>query len=234
MAAQQERLDAVANDISNVSTTGYKRLRVAFRDLLYQPSGRGGAEGVSTGAGSAATIVGRGGAQGALLQTGRPLDVALSGPGYIRVRGDDGQPLLTRDGSLGLSPDGQLRTSTGHLLDPPVRLPRGTALDDVSIAADGTVNAGDRRIGRIELVAVRSPDGLASAGDSLFRPTEASGPLAPAPGTTRLEQGVLEGSNVDMGDAMVDMMGAQRAYQLASKAIQTQDEVLGVANGVKA
>jgi flagellar basal-body rod protein FlgG len=233
MAAQQKRLDAVANDISNVSTTGYKRLRVAFRDLLYQPAGRGGADGVQTGSGAAATIVGRGSAQGALIRTDRPLDVALSGPGFIRVRDRDGSPALTRDGSLALSADGQLRTSTGQLLDPPLRLPRGAAIEDVTIGPDGTVRAGDRRVGRIDVVAVRNPDGLAPAGDSLFRPTDASGPLTAAPAGTRVEQGVLEGSNVDAGDAMIDMMDAQRAFQLASRAIQTQDEVLGVANGVK-
>jgi flagellar basal-body rod protein FlgG len=233
MAAQQRRLDAVAGDIANVSTTGYKRLRVAFRDLLYQPVGRGGADGVATGAGAAATVIGRGGAQGALQRTGRQLDVARSGPGWIRVRGEDGRPLLTRNGALGLTPDGRLRTASGHLLEPPLSLPRGTAPEDVKIAADGTVSADGRRLGRIELVAVPNPDGLAAAGDGMLLPTGASGPLSPAPATTRLEQGVLEGSNVDLGDAMVDMMGAQRAFQLASKAIQTQDEVLGVANGVK-
>jgi flagellar basal-body rod protein FlgG len=103
----------------------------------------------------------------------------------------------------------------------------------VKIGPDGTVRAGERRVGRIEIVAVRNPDGLAPAGDSLFRPTAASGPLNAAPASTRVEQGVLEGSNVDAGDAMIDMMDAQRAFQLASRAIQTQDEVLGVANGVK-
>lgn len=233
MMAQQKRLDSVANDISNVSTTGYKRLRVAFRDLLYQPSGRGGADGVATGSGAAATVIGRSGVQGAMQRTDRPLDVALSGPGWMRVRGAGGETLLTRDGSLGVTPDGHLRTSTGQLLDPSVQIPRGTKMEDVAIGPDGTVRAGQKRVGRIEIVTVRNPDGLASAGDSLLRPTDASGPLAAAPGTTRLEQGALEGSNVDMGDAMVDMMSAQRAFQLASKAIQTQDDILGVANGVK-
>ena len=233
MTAQQRRLDAVANDISNVSTTGYKRLRVAFRDLLYQPNGRGAAEGVATGSGAAVQVVGRSGAQGALIRTERPLDVALSGPGYIRVRDRDGAPALTRDGSLALSADGQLRTASGLLLDPPLRLPRGAQPDDVAIGPDGTVRVDGRRIGRIEVVAVRNPDGLASVGDSLYRPTDASGALTAAPAGTRLEQGALEGSNVDMGDAMVDMMEAQRAFQLASRAVQTQDEVLGIANGVK-
>lgn len=232
MEAQQQRLDALAGDIANVSTTGYKRLRVGFRDLLYQEASRGGAAGVRTGAGAAAAVIGRSDAQGALIRTERPLDVALSGPGFIRVRARDGGLALTRDGSLSVGPGGRLQTATGEPLEPPLRLPRGVEASEVRIGPDGTVSAGPRRLGRIEIVTVVNPDGLAAAGGNLLRPTGASGPPGAA-GGTRVEQGALESSNVNLADAMVEMTSAQRAFQLASRAIQTQDEVLGVANGVK-
>ena len=224
MEAQQARLDAVANDLANVSTPGYKSIRVGFRDLLYQPNGRG--------AGAAATTIGRDHAQGALIATEGPLDLALTGPGFIQVRAADGGLALTRDGNLGLAPDGRLRTSTGQLLEPPVRLPAGTDLAAVKIEPDGEVRVGRRRLGRIEIVEVTNPDGLRPDGNNLLRPTAASGPVAATRGA-RLEQGALEASNVDMADATVAMMDAQRGFELASKAIQMQDEVLAVANGVK-
>lgn len=232
LEAQQGRLDALANDIANVSTPGYKRLRVGFHDLLYQAAGRGAGARVTTGSGAAAAVIGRNPAQGALIRTEQPLDVALIGAGFIAVRGADGRLALTRDGSLGVAPDGRLRTSTGQLLEPPVRLPRGADLDEVTIGADGTVRVGRRRLGRIRVLTVPNPDGLAPAGESLLRPTAASGAPVAARGT-RLEQGALEGSNVDLGEAMVEMIEAQRGFELASRAIQVADDVLGVANGVK-
>ena len=232
MEAQQARLDAVANDLANVSTPGYKSIRVGFRDLLYQPNGRGAGPGTQTGAGAAATTIGRDHAQGALIATEGPLDLALTGPGFIQVRAADGGLALTRDGNLGLAPDGRLRTSTGQLLEPPVRLPAGTDLAAVKIEPDGEVRVGRRRLGRIEIVEVTNPDGLRPDGNNLLRPTAASGPVAATRGA-RLEQGALEASNVDMADATVAMMDAQRGFELASKAIQMQDDVLAVANGVK-
>lgn len=232
MEAQQQQLEAVANDLANVSTTGYKGLRVGFHDLLYQAPGRGAAAGLTTGSGAAARVIGRNYAQGALMPTERPLDVALTGPGFIRVRGRDGGEELTRDGNLGVTPDGRLRTATGELLEPPVRIPPGVDESEVEIRGDGTVLAAGRRVGRISVVNVTNPDGLQPAGDSLFRPTAASGPVHAAAGA-RLEQGALESSNVDIADATVSMMNAQRGYEMTSKAIQTADEVLAVANGVK-
>jgi flagellar basal-body rod protein FlgG len=232
MEAQQQRLDAVSNDLANVSTTGYKSLRVGFRDLLYQPAGRGGGPAAQTGAGAAATTLGRDNSQGALISTESPLDVALTGPGFIQVRAADGGVALTRDGNLGLTADGRLRTASGQLLEPPVQLPAGTDPSEVEISPDGAVRVGRRQVGRIAVVDVTNPDGLRADGDSLFRPTAASGPVAATRGA-RLEQGALESSNVDMAEATVSMMNAQRGFELASKAIQMQDEVLAVANGVK-
>jgi flagellar basal-body rod protein FlgG len=231
MEAQQRHLDAVANDLANVSTTGYKSLRVGFHDLLYQQAGRGGA-GVLTGSGASSAVIGRNFGQGSFMPTERPLDVALTGPGFIRVRGAGGGAELTRDGNLGVTSDGRLRTSTGQLLEPEIRIPAGVDPNEISIASDGSVSAAGRRLGRIAVVNVTNPDGLLAVGDNLFRPTAASGATRTAAGTG-VEQGVLESSNVDVADATVEMINAQRGFQLTSKAIQTQDEVLAVANGVK-
>lgn len=229
--AQQRRLDAISNDIANVSTTGYKRLRVGFRDLVYQDAGQGAGAGVTTGNGTRAETVGRSLAPGSLRQTDRPLDVAIEGSGFIQVRRQDGPLALTRDGSLQVGGDGRLRTSTGELLEPPVTIPEGVG-DQIVIAPDGEVTGGGRALGRITVVTVPAPDGLQPVGDNLFVPTAASGGQRPA-ADARLQQGVLESSNVDLGDAMVDMLDAQRSFALASKAITMQDEAWGIANGVR-
>jgi flagellar basal-body rod protein FlgG len=232
MAAQQRRLEAVANDLANLSTHGYKHARVSFRDLIYTPAGRGAANGVSTGAGAAAEITGRSFAQGTLEQTGQPLDLAIAGEGFFQVRRADGSLALTRDGSFRVDAGGQVVTANGARLVPPLTLPRNVSPSELSISADGTVSAGNRRLGRIEVVQVASEQGLLPTGDNLFAVTAASGAARRA-GDSELIQGSLEGSNVDMGDAMIDMMDSQRAFQLASRAIQLQDQMLEVANGVK-
>jgi flagellar basal-body rod protein FlgG len=229
MVAQQERMDALANDVANVSTTGYKHVRVAFRDLLYTQDRSGRA---FAGAGAAAAMQGRALAQGALRTTDRQLDVAIEGDGFLQVRRPDGTLALTRDGSLRADARGRLGTADGALLEPPVRLPVGVSERDVRIEPDGSVSAGARRLGRIQLVTVRSPAGLRPDGESQFVATAASGPAAPA-GGARLVQGTLESSNVDLGDALVDMMDAQRSFAMASRAVQTQDQLLQIANGLR-
>lgn len=229
MAAQQQRLAALSNDLANVNTTGYKRVRVAFRDLVYTPAGPGTAPGIQEGAGAAATTVGRGAAQGAIKRTDRQLDVALDGPGFIRVRNPAGAQVLTRDGSLQIDSQGRLVTNQGHLTG--ITLPRGTGQGDVSIAADGTVSANGRRVGSLDLVTVRANDGLAANGDNTFSITAASGPANA--GRVRVAQGALEMSNVDVADAMADMIEAQRSFELASRAIRMHDQLLEIANGVK-
>ena len=231
MEAQQAWMDALSNDIANVSTTGYKSLRVGFRDLLYQSPGRGGAEGTVTGSGSAAEVFGQDQEQGALEATERPLDIALTTPGFIQVRSANGGVALTRDGNLQIGPDGQLRTAAGQALQPPVQIPKGVGPEDISIAPDGTVSAGKRTLGKIALVEVTNPDGLQADGEGDYLPTAASGPVKAAP-KARLQQGVLEASNVDMANVMTAMTEAQQGYALAGKAVTTQDEVLAVANGL--
>lgn len=231
MAAQQQRLDALSNDVANVNTIGYKRVRVAFRDLVYTPSGPGGQAGVTEGAGAATTVIGRGHAAAALKTTGNPLDVAVQGRGFLQVRRPDGLTALTRDGQLTV--DAQRRLCSGGMpLQPPVRIPDGIDEQGLTISPDGEVSNGGGVFGRIQLFSVAAPDRLRPIGDNLHVPTGDSGAPARAGAGTTLTQGVLETSDVDLGDAMADMMIAQRAYSLASRAIQMQDQMAQIANQV--
>jgi flagellar basal-body rod protein FlgG len=222
MAAQQQRIDALANDMANINTTGYKRVRVAFRDLLYSPTGQGAVKGVATGAGAAATVVGRGAAPGTIMDTGRSLDVGLVGAGYLQVR----------DGTLQRLNNGRLVTSTGAFTG--VTVPNTVADDRVHVDPQGRVSDDTGRVyGQLRLVTVRAPEALTAAGDNLFSPTAASGaPTVLRTGLT-LRQSALESSNVDMGTAMTDLIDAQRGYELTSKVISTQDRLMEIANGVK-
>ena len=233
MAAQQQRMDAVANDLANANTTGYKHQRVGFRDLVYDQTGRSSAQGVRTGSGAAAVDAGRAFAQGTLQRTDRTLDVAIQGEGFLRIRLADGRDALTRDGGLHIDGNRRLTTSTGAFVQPAITVPEGVGDDQISIGPDGTVLAAGNRIGRLDVVTVRSQAGLLSVGDNAFVTTAASGAAIAAPRATTLAQGALEASNTDMAEAMVSMIESQRAYQLASKAISTADEMMGIANQVK-
>jgi flagellar basal-body rod protein FlgG len=229
MAAQERRLDAVSNDIANVNTAGYKKVRTGFRDLVYQSDGP---TAVRTGAGSALTELGRTAEQGALQQTGNAFDLAIQGPGYFQVRRADGQTVLTRNGAFSVDARGRLTNGNGELMVPGITLPRGTDPSKVSIARDGTVTSGQRRLGQIQIFNVTAPNGLSPAGDNNYLPTVASGPVRRVARPT-ITQGMLESSNVDLADAMVDMMDAQRSYSMASKAIHMQDQMAEIANGIK-
>src|SRR4051794_39288869 len=234
MAAQQTRLDAVANDLANVDTTGYKHVRIAFRDLVYDDAqGYGAAKGVRLGAGSAATTIGRSVQQGALQNTGGALDVAITGPGFIQVKLADGKVAMTRDGAMRIDASGRLTLHTGELLEPPVSVPAGTNTDRLAIGPDGAITLDKKPVGKVTLVDVPAPGQLDGGPNNTFLANRASGGVRAADTSSFLQQGVLEGSNVDQATAMTDMIEAQRAFQMASKAITTQDEILGIANGVK-
>jgi flagellar basal-body rod protein FlgG len=187
---------------------------------------------VATGAGTAATFIGRDASEGALQQTGRPLDVAIEGNGFIQVRRPDGTTGLTRNGALQVDGSGRLTDSTGDPLVPPITLPKGTNASDLKIAADGTVSDGSRTLGQIKLVTVPAPNGLLAAGNSTFSVTAASGAMRPASGAT-LSQGALEASNVDMAQAMGAMMNAQQSYDMDSQAVQYQSQMLQIANQLR-
>ena len=231
MEAQQTQLDAVANDLANVSTPGYQSEELGFHDLLYSTVGPANGTTQATGAGAAADIVGRSQALGQMVQTGRSLDVAIQGEGYIEVRRPDGTIGLTRNGSLELDAKRQLTTQTGMLLAPPTTIPNGVPIEKVAIAPNGAVQIGGRTIGQISLVTVPAPDRLLNAGDSTFQVTAASGPLRKAPAAT-VEQGYLEYSNVDVATSMGEMIDAERGYQMDSKAIQMQDQMMQIANQI--
>ncbi len=231
LSAQQFQLDALGNDIANVNTDGYKSERVAFRDLLYNPIDIAGTE-TTAGSGAGAAVIGRSEAQGALQETGDPLDLAIEGRGYFQVSGPGGHTVLTRDGSLGLDSTGTLVTSGGQRISPPIKVPAGIHSSEVSIASDGTVSAGGRTLGRIVLVDVPAPGRLTSLGGSLLEPNAASG--APAPvAHSRIQQGALEQSNVDLGHALTSMVGTERAFQMDTSALQDESQMMSIANQLR-
>jgi flagellar basal-body rod protein FlgG len=233
MEAQQNQFNAIANDMANLNTTGYQGTQVGFQDLLYSGGGNSsGSPSISTGAGSSSAIVGRSDARGAIQNTGRSLDVAIQGPGYLQVRRDDGSVGLTRNGALQVNAQGKVTDSTGNPLVPPLTLPKGTDADNVKIEPDGQVISGSKPIGKISLVNVPAPNQLQPDGDSMFSVTSGSGAIRPATGAS-LQQGALEGSNVDAAQDMTEMISAQRSYQMASQAIQYQDQMLQIANQIK-
>lgn len=230
MEAQQNQFDAISNDMANLNTPGYQSTVVGFHDLLYSNGAYGST--VPTGAGSASAIVGRDQSQGAIEVTNRQLDVAIQGPGYIEVRRPDGSIGLTRNGRLGLNAKRQLTNQEGMLVQPPITIPAGVSADLVSIAADGTVAAAGKKVGKISVVDVPAPDGLVADGDSVFSATAASGAIRTAKSAT-LQQGALEGSNVNMGAEMAKMMTAQKEYEMSSQAVQYQSQMLSIANQIK-
>ena len=230
MEAQQQQFDAISGDMANVDTPGYQSTIMGFHDLLYSNGNYG--SNVATGAGAQAEQMGRDQTQGALQQTGQPLDVAIGGQGYIEVRRPDGTIGLTRNGALQLNDKRQLTTQTGMLVQPPITIPAGVDPSEVSIGVNGTVQVGKQTLGKISLVDVPAPDGLVADGDSVFSATAASGALRPAKSAS-LQQGALEGSNVDMGAEMSKMMAAQQQYAMGSQAIQYQAQMLEIANEIK-
>lgn len=235
MAAQQERIGAVSNDLANSSTSGYKHVRVGFHDLMYQEGGRPAVRGDAAriGKGVAAIDVGRSTVQGAIEPTDQPLDVAIQGEGFFSARLPDGRQTLSRDGALRLDGRGRLTNSTGGLLQPPITVPTGTGVADIKIGKDGTVSVGGRGLGRLDVLTVPAPQALTAIGENAFVASAASGAPTRAPATTVLTAGALEASNVDLSSSMIEMIDAQRSYQLASKAIQTADQMMEIANGVK-
>ena len=230
MEAQQTQFNAISNDMANVDTPGYQSTIIGFHDLLYS-NGEYGSN-VATGAGTQAEQMGYDQSQGAIQQTGQPLDVAVNGPGYLEVRRQDGTIGMTRNGALQLNDKRQLTTQTGMLVQPPITIPAGVDPSQVSIASNGTVSVGKQTLGKLALVDVPAPNGLVADGDSVFSATAASGAIRAAKGTS-VQQGALEGSNVNMGDEMSKMMDAQQQYAMGSQAIQYQAQMLQIANEIK-
>jgi flagellar basal-body rod protein FlgG len=225
LLAQQARLDTVSNDLANANTTGYKRARVAFQEVVV-------GEGVTAkGSGVRSLDGGRSFQQGALAESSNRFALALEGPGFFQVKRGDGTLALSRGGEFRLDANGTFVLPGGERLEPPVTVPNGVGASDVSVSADGTVTAGGKKIGQIAVVDVPAPGGLLQQ-QGLAQPTAASGQPKPVPGTV-VRQGYVEASNVDVASAMVEMIEAQRGFELASRAIRTHDQLLETANGIR-
>ncbi len=230
MSAQQEQLNAISNDLANLSTSGYKSERVAFSDLLYNPINIAGTE-TTAGAGASAREIGRNESQGSIQETGEPLDLAIEGPGYFLLTRANGQKALTRAGSFGIDATGAIVNTEGNPLSPPITVPAGVSASEVRIAPDGAVTAGARKLGQINLVTVTSPEHLLADGGGEFTATAASG--APHPATGKIHQGALEASNVNIASTMAQMVSTQRNYQLTSTAIQDESQMMSIANQLR-
>jgi len=250
MQAQQLNLDAIANNLSNVNTAGFKRTRVDFQDLLYQTirtPGTAGSQGttiptgIQIGHGTRPVATQRMFSQGDFQQTENPLDMVIEGSGFFQVLRPDGTTGYTRSGAFKRDGTGRVVTSDGFPMQPNLTLPADAT--SITVGTDGVVSvtvAGQssaQQVGTIQLARFVNPAGLLSIGRSLFTPTLASGdPVVANPGTDgmgTLSQGFLEMSNVKVVDEMVAMITSQRAYEANSKAIQTADEMLSMANNMR-
>jgi flagellar basal-body rod protein FlgG len=230
MSAQQEQLNAISNDLANLSTSGYKSERVAFNDLLYNQVNIAGTE-TTAGDGANALVVGRSEGQGAITETGNPSDLAIEGPGYFEVKRPNGQTVLTRNGNFGVDAGGTLVNAEGNRLTPPIKLPPGVSPNEVKVSTTGVVSAGGRTLGQIKLVTVTAPDHMLADGSSALLPTAASG--APHPATGAIHQGALESSNVNIAGTMAQMVSTQRAFQMNSTSIQTESQMMSIANQLR-
>lgn len=246
MWAMQTNVEVIADNIANINTTGFKRSRAEFTDLLYQVERVHGApdrtgqssvpEGAQLGLGVRLAAIRSLNIQGPLANTGNRLDVAINGPGYFQITTADGETLYTRDGAFNTNANGQIVTTDGSLLEPGITVPPNTV--DIQINKTGQVYAqvagqtDPVAIGQITLATFPNSAGLDALGGNMFRASQASGPATtglpgdPAFGAT--EQGYLEQSNVDPVKEITDLIAAQRAYEMNSKIIQAADDMLGV------
>ncbi|MHC1765504.1 MAG: flagellar basal-body rod protein FlgG [Verrucomicrobiia bacterium] len=248
MQSQQTNLDIIANNLANVNTTGFKKDKAEFQDLLYQTSRTPGADqgggnqlptGVQIGHGSRLVATSKVFTTGELTQTGERLDVAIQGDGFFEVQMPDGSRAYTRDGALKTGSDGRITTSDGLVLQGGFQpIPSGTT--GISIAPTGEVTtsgASGNQSFRLQIIRFANPSGLQSLGRNLFRETTASGPAELGnPGENgfgELQQGYLELSNVRVVEEMVNMIVAQRAYEVNSRAVQASDEMMQISNNLR-
>jgi flagellar basal-body rod protein FlgG len=246
MNAQQTNLEVIANNIANINTTGFKRARAEFSDLLYQtdrlqgvPSRANGnlvPEGVNIGLGVKTAAVRNLHIQGNLISTGNKFDVALTGNGWFQIEGADGETLYTRAGSFNTNATGQLVTLDGYSVQPAITVPTDAIeviinkSGQVFARMDGQVDL--QNLGQMTLANFANEAGLSALGDNLFKETPASGPATVGvpgdPGFAKIEQGYLEASNVDPVKEITELISAQRAYEMNSKVIQAADEMAAV------
>lgn len=247
--SQQFNIDVIANNVANVNTTGYKKARAEFEDLLSQTYSAAGSigdqgttdpVGIQVGLGVQVSATQRIFLPGSVQQTGNPLDLALQGEGFFQVQTDGGSIGYTRDGSFKRDANGTLVTSDGYPVQPNITIPNDAT--EIVIGLNGTISvrqAGSttlNQIGQLQLVRFSNPAGLESVGRNLFQETPASG--SAVQGTagqgdfskTIITQGFLEGSNVQIVEELINLISAQRAFEANSKVIQASDELLKTAN----
>jgi flagellar basal-body rod protein FlgG len=250
MQAQQKNIDVVANNLANVNTTGFKRSRADFQDLVYQNLKSSGAPSTSTtqvpsgiqiGLGTRLAAVTKMFSAGDLTQTGNELDIAIEGDGFFQVLQPDGTIGYTRAGSFKRDSTGRVVTSDGNPLQPEIVIPANAT--KINIGNDGTVSvtqagqSATTSLGTIQLALFPNPAGLSSQGKNLYQTTDASGTATTGtPGQNGLgtiAQGLIEMSNVSVAEEMVQMIVGQRAYEVNSKAVQASDEMLQTANNLR-
>ena len=252
MYAQELNIEVISNNIANINTTGYKKNKAEFQDLMYQQvnvnpvnSSEPGVNNspvnsIQIGNGVEPTSTAKIFTQGDITPTNNQMDLAIQGDGFFQVRKSDGSYAYTRDGSFKINSNGEFVTSSGYVLDPPLTLDANAT--GVTIAKDGTVTVQETggssyELGNIELARFMNPGGLKALGDNLYAQTEASGtPIIGTPGKDgfgEINQGYLESSNVDIVEEMISMIAAQRAYEINSKTVQTVQDMMQMANNLK-
>ncbi|MGO1750326.1 MAG: flagellar basal-body rod protein FlgG [Marinobacter sp.] len=243
LSAQDTNMSTISNNLANVNTTGFKRDRAVFQDLLYQINRQPGGmntqnselpSGLQLGTGVRVVGTAKQFAQGNLQITEQPLDLAIDGRGFLQIQMPDGQTAYTRDGQFQLNADGDMVTPEGYPLEPNINIPDNVT--KVTIGKDGTVSAitddqaAPINLGQITLVGFINPQGLQAIGNNLFKATNASGdPAEGEPGLAglgSLEQGMVESSNVEVVEELVNMITTQRAYEMNSKVVSTTDQML--------
>lgn len=249
MNAQQANMDNVAHNLANVNTTGFKKSRVEFEDLMYQETRAAGSSasssteapvGLEVGLGTRAVATSRNFSSGNLRSTGAPFDLAIEGEGFFQVALPNGTTAYSRSGTFHLDAQGLIVTNEGYALQPNITVPQGTT--GVSISKDGIVSAtiagqtASQNLGTIELASFANTGGLRPMGGNLFTATSASGdPQTGVPGSEArgtLAQGFVEDSNVSVVEEMVNMIIGQRAYEANSRVIKAADEMLGQVNNL--
>jgi flagellar basal-body rod protein FlgG len=244
MLAQQTNVEVISNNIANINTTGFKRQRAEFQDLLYQDLLRPGTQssetgtvvptGIQIGLGVKPAAVYRIEEQGNILISDNPLDLAVNGKGFFQVELPSGETGYTRAGALGRSPNGDLVTANGYIIQPGITIPDDALNININSSGEVFVNlAGQtapQNVGQIQLANFPNPAGLQAIGDSLFLETSASGvAVVGTPGSAgfgEIQQGALETSNVNVVSEITNMITAQRAYEMNSRVIQAADEML--------
>jgi flagellar basal-body rod protein FlgG len=251
MAAQQMNVDVISNNIANMTTSGFKRQRLEFQDLLYQDLRRPGATssdsgtivptGIQLGLGVRPVATVRSHEQGAILLTESTLDWAINGEGFFQIQLPNGETAYTRSGAFAVNGDGELVTQQGYLLEPTITIPADATTIEVNESGEvlvkipGTINM--QNVGQIQLATFINPAGLDAIGDTMFLETEASGGVTTGSPNSenfgKIQQGAIEQSNVNVVEEITRLIAAQRSYEMNSNVISTSDEMLNTVNQLR-